>query len=197
MVTSGASSGTMSVARCGDGSAAEEMGEAQLPAVEGGGGPPVVTALVAAPRPNGGGGVLAVVGCDTGELFLIECVSRGHVTVTAMDRSPGAGGGGAGTPETPSKWGMFSSVAKAGLRYLRDASDGDAGGAGGAVKSLAWMPASASSELRLLALTATALDEWEVGGSPASAALVGPEAQCSPRHHTQIHVIGRNLKTHL
>ena len=131
MVTSGAASGTVSVARCGgSGGATEDMGEAQLPAAEGtgSGSPPVVTALLAAPRPQGG--VIAVVGCDTGELFLLDCVARGQVTVTAMERAPGGGGGGgggAGTPETPSKWGMFSSTAvsatKAALRYLRDAGE--------------------------------------------------------------------------
>ena len=131
IVAAGAASGKVAVARCdGVAGSREEMGEARLPRRENTGAAPRVTALTAMPSARGGS--IAVVGCDRGELFLVECVARGTVTVTAMRRDGASGGGtpgGASTPgggssnaaSTPSKWGAAAmSSAKAALRFLTD-----------------------------------------------------------------------------
>ena len=149
------------------------MGEARLPRRENTGAPPRHRAHG---DTVGGGGLIAVVGCR-GELFLVECVARGTVTVTAMRRDGASGGGtpgGASTPgggssnaaSTPSKWGAAAmSSAKAALRFLTDplavdATDTDED----AVRSLAWAgPAPGRGDAtRLIALTGRRLEEWEV-----------------------------------
>ena len=82
VVAAGAASGKVAVARCdGASGAREEMGEARLPRREDNAAAPCVTAMIATPSSRGG--VIAVVGCDRGELFLVECVAKGTVTVTA------------------------------------------------------------------------------------------------------------------
>ena len=176
IVAAGAASGKVAVARCdGVAGSREEMGEARLPRRENTGVAPRVTALAAMPSARGGS--IAVVGCDRGELFLVECVARGTVTVTAMRRDGASGGGtpgGASTPgggssnaaSTPSKWGAAAmSSAKAALRFLTDplavdATDTDED----AVRSLAWAgPAPGRGDAtRLIALTGRRLEEWEV-----------------------------------
>ena len=175
-MAAGAASGKVAVARCdGVAGSREEMGEARLPRRENTGVAPRVTALAAMPSARGGS--IAVVGCDRGELFLVECVARGTVTVTAMRRDGASGGGtpgGASTPgggssnaaSTPSKWGAAAmSSAKAALRFLTDplavdATDTDED----AVRSLAWAgPAPGRGDAtRLIALTGRRLEEWEV-----------------------------------
>ena len=176
VVAAGAASGKVAVARC-DGVAGtrEEMGEARLPRRENTGAAPCVTALTA--MPSARGGLIAVVGCDRGELFLVECVARGTVTVTAINRRDGASGGGApggaSTPGggsnatyTPSKWGAAAmSSAKAALRFLTDPLAVDATETDeDAVRSLAWAgPAPGRGDAtRLIALTGRRLEEWEV-----------------------------------
>ena len=64
---------------------------------------------------------------------------------------------------TPTGWGAAAlSATKAALRFLRDERTSD--DATGAVRSLSWAPA-APGELRLLCLTADAVEEWEVDGA--------------------------------
>lgn len=165
----GVDTGKIAVARVDEAGVRHEMGEAVLPEDtddEGARSSPLVTAVVAAPTSRGG--ALAVAGCAGGELFLVECTRRGRVTVAAMDRGTRADVS-ATTPatssaaSTPTGWGAAAlSATKAALRFLRDERTSD--DATGAVRSLSWAPA-APGELRLLCLTADAVEEWEVDGA--------------------------------
>ena len=160
----GVDTGKIAVARVDEAGVRHEMGEAVLPADvddEGARSCPLVTAVIAAPTSRGG--ALAVLGCAGGELFLVECTRRGRVTVAAMDRGARGGVSSAGAASTPTGWGAAAlSATKAALRFLRDEPTSD--DATGAVRSLSWAPA-APGELRLLCLTADAVEEWEVDGA--------------------------------
>jgi nuclear pore complex protein Nup133 len=184
VVAAGCSSGRVVVARCLGAGAMEEMGEARLPlpTPPAAAGAAAATVTVVLAEATDRGGVIAVVGGGGGELYLLQCAGPGNITITLMERgAPGAPGSGSGssggeTPgvgipsggaATPSTWGMglAMSATKAALRFLREPLSGE-GVLGGAVKSLAWM-SSRRGQSRLLVLTATAIEEWEVavGGS--------------------------------
>ena len=182
VVAVGATTGVVTVARRDAAGTAEEMGTATLPdlpatAEEGGGGSrddgaprrPVAVALAAAPASRRG--VLAVVGCEGGELFLVECAHRGAVSVVPARRERGSGAGD--SPGVLS--GVLSATKAFGLSFLRDdAAEKEPSRARrrpyGAIKSLSWSPSPDGGRARLLALTETSIEEWDVDDGEASLA---------------------------
>ena len=144
------------------------MGEARIGPVgefQGDDDAPIRVTSMAA-RSTESGGVACVAGCDDGRLFLVECSRDDTVTCVEMRRD--SANGKAGTPgdggaSTPSKWGMAAlSATKAALSFLREPTAA-ADAAVTVVKSVTWAPnASNGDAARVLVLTDTIVEEWEV-----------------------------------
>ncbi|EEH55656.1 uncharacterized protein MICPUCDRAFT_47657 [Micromonas pusilla CCMP1545] len=150
----GASSGgVVTVTRCdANGGTFRELGAASLP------GAPAVTAVASIPSPTGG--VVAAVGCADGELYLLECPPNGgELIVKRADRDAETGGGGGGGATTPSRLvNLAMSASKAALRFIKPST------AHRSIRSIAFARSSTrgGGSMRLLVLTATSTEEWEV-----------------------------------
>ena len=101
----------------------------------------------------------------------MECAHRGAVSVVPARRERGSGAGD--SPGVLS--GVLSTTKAFGLSFLRDdAAEKEPSRArrrpSGAIKSLSWAPSPDGGRARLLALTETSIEEWDVDDGEASRA---------------------------